>query len=221
MGVGRINRFTTSFAILLTLSFSLMAGVVAHAQVTGATLSGTVTDPSGAVVSGATVSTRNTATAVVRDATTDSAGLYTIPNLVPGDYEVRVTATGFSTAVQSNLTLSVGQQQQLNFSMKVGATNTTVQVTEAAPQVELTSSANTAQVESETVRELPLNGRDWTTLAQLQPGVKQIQTQMAFATSARGNRGFGGEMTVSGQRSTFNNYRIDGVNVNDYAMAAP
>jgi hypothetical protein len=198
-----------------------MAGVVAHAQVTGATLSGTVTDPSGAVVSGATVSTRNTATAVVRDATTDSAGLYTIPNLVPGDYEVRVTATGFSTAVQSNLTLSVGQQQQLNFSMKVGATNTTVQVTEAAPQVELTSSANTAQVESETVRELPLNGRDWTTLAQLQPGVKQIQTQMAFATSARGNRGFGGEMTVSGQRSTFNNYRIDGVNVNDYAMAAP
>src|SRR5258708_10847360 len=221
MGVGRMNKITTSFAILATLSFIVMAGVVAHAQVTGATLSGTVTDPSGAVVSGAAVSTRNTATAVVRDATTDSAGLYTIRNLVPGDYEVRVTATGFSTAVQSNLSLAVGQQQQLNFSMKVGATNTTVQVTEAAPQIELTSSANTAQVESETVRELPLNGRDWTTLAQLQPGVKQIQTQMAFATSARGNRGFGGEMTVSGQRSTLNNYRIDGITVNDYAMASP
>src|SRR6266853_6752098 len=88
MGVGKSRKLTTSFAILLTLFFSLMAGVVAHAQVTGATLSGTVTDPSGAVVSGATVSTRNTATAVVRDATTDSAGLYTIPNLVPGDYEV-------------------------------------------------------------------------------------------------------------------------------------
>ena len=96
-----------------------------------------------------------------------------------------------------------------------------MQVTEAAPQVELTSSAVSGQVESETVRELPLNGRDWTSLATLQPGVKQIQTQMAFATSARGNRGFGGEMTISGQRSTFNNYRIDGISVNDYAMAAP
>jgi hypothetical protein len=221
MGAGKSKKFTTSFAILLTLVFSLMAGVVAHAQVTGATLAGTVSDPSGGVVTGATVSSRNIATGLVREATTDSAGLYTIPNLVPGDYEVKVSATGFSTAVQSNLSLAVGQQQQLNFSMKVGATNTTVQVTEAAPQIELTSSANTAQVESETVRELPLNGRDWTTLAQLQPGVKQIQTQMAFATSARGNRGFGGEMTVSGQRSTFNNYRIDGVTVNDYAMAAP
>jgi hypothetical protein len=221
MGVGSSRKITTSFAILVTLFFSLMTGVVAHAQVTGATLSGTVTDPSGGVVSGATVSSRNTATGVVREATTDSAGLYTIPNMVPGDYEIKVSATGFSTSVQSNLSLAVGQQQQLNFSMKVGSTNTTVQVTEAAPQVELTSSAVTGQVESETVRELPLNGRDWTSLAQLQPGVKLIQTQMAFATSARGNRGFGGEMTISGQRSTFNNYRIDGISVNDYAMAAP
>jgi hypothetical protein len=82
MGVGSSRKITTSFAILVTLFFSLMTGVVAHAQVTGATLSGTVTDPSGGVVSGATVSSRNTATGVVREATTDSAGLYTIPNMV-------------------------------------------------------------------------------------------------------------------------------------------
>jgi len=210
-----------SFAILLTVFFSLIAGVVAHAQVTGATLAGTVTDPSGGVVVGAQVSAKNTATGAVRDVTTDSAGLYTIPNLAPGDYEVKVTATGFSTAVQSNLSLAVGQQQQLNFGMKVGETTTTVQVSESAPQVELTSSALSGQVESETVRELPLNGRDWTSLAVLQPGVKAIETQMSYSTSARGNRGFGGELTVSGQRSTFNNYRIDGISVNDYAMAAP
>lgn len=221
MGVGNSKKFMTSMAVLFALFFSLMAGEVAHAQVTGATVSGTVSDPSGGVVANATVSAANTATAVTRDVTTDSAGLYTIPNLVPGSYEFRVSAAGFSTSVQSGLTLSVGQQLQLNFSLKVGNTSTTVQVTEAAPQVELTSSAVTGQVESETVRELPLNGRDWTSLATLQPGVKQIQTQMAFATSARGNRGFGGEMTVSGQRSTFNNYRIDGITVNDYAMAAP
>ncbi len=221
MGVARSRKLATGVAVLVTLFFSLMVGSIAQAQVTGATLSGTVSDSSGGVVVGATISSRNTATGIVREATTDSAGLFTIPNLVPGDYEVKVTAAGFSTAVQSNLSLAVGQQQQLNFSMKVGSTSTTVQVSESAPQIELTSSAVSGQVESETVRELPLNGRDWTSLAQLQPGVKQIQTQMAFSTSARGNRGFGGEMTISGQRSTFNNYRIDGINVNDYAMAAP
>jgi hypothetical protein len=134
---------------------------------------------------------------------------------------MRVSATGFSTIVQSGVTLSVGQQLQLNFSLKVGQASTELKVTGAAPQIELTSSANTGEVQSEMVRQLPLNGRDWTSLAQLQPGVKPIQTQMAFATSARGNRGFGGEMTISGQRSTFNNYRVDGISVNDYAMAAP
>jgi hypothetical protein len=198
-----------------------MTGGIAHAQVTGATVSGTVTDPSGGVVANAAVSATNTATAVTRDTMSDSAGLYTIANLVAGVYEIRVSAAGFSTSVQSGLALAVGQQLQLNFALKVGNTSTTVQVTEAAPQIDLTSSAVSGQVESETVRELPLNGRDWTSLAVLQPGVKPIETQMAFATSARGNRGFGGELTVSGQRSTFNNYRIDGIVVSDYAMSSP
>jgi hypothetical protein len=221
MGVGTKSKLAVSFAIFAAVLFSLMTGVVAHAQVTGATLSGTISDPSGGVVANADVSATNTATATTRDVKSDSAGLYAISNLVPGVYDIKVTATGFSTSVQSGLTLAVGQQQQLNFSLKVGQTSTQVQVTEAAPQIDLTSSAVSGQVESETVRELPLNGRDWTSLAVLQPGVKPIETQMAFATSARGNRGFGGELTVSGQRSTFNNYRIDGVVVSDYAMASP
>jgi hypothetical protein len=221
MGVGKSKQFAVSVAIFVVMCFSLMAGVVAHAQVTGATLTGTVTDPSGAVVAGAQVTAKNNATGDTRQVTTDSAGLYNMPNLTPGAYDVKVSSTGFATSAQSGITLAVGQTQQLNFALKVGDTTTTVQVTEAAPQIDLTSSALSGQVESETVRELPLNGRDWTSLAVLQPGVKPIETQMSYATSARGNRGFGGEMTVSGQRSTFNNYRIDGISVNDYAMAAP
>jgi len=209
------------FTLGVFLAFVLCFSVSVHAQVTGATLSGTVTDASGAVVAGAQISAKNNATGVSRDVTTDSSGLYALPNLAPGDYEVRVSAKGFSTAVQSNLSLAVGQQQQLNFSLKVGETSQTVQVTEAAPQIELSSSTLTGQVEAETVRELPLNGRDWTQLATLQPGVKRIETQMSTDTSARGNRGFGAELTVSGQRSTFNNYRIDGISVVDYAVAAP
>jgi len=214
------RKITSILSAMLVLGFCCIFSVPAHSQVTGATLTGTVTDPSGGVVANATITAANTATGISRDVKSDASGLYTVANLVPGPYDVKVSATGFSTSAQS-ITLAVGQQQQLNFSLKVGQTSTTVQVTEAAPQIDLTSSAVSGQVESETVRELPLNGRDWTSLAVLQPGVKQIETQMAFATSARGNRGFGGELTVSGQRSTFNNYRIDGITVSDYAMASP
>jgi len=197
-----------------------MAGQV-RAQVVGATLSGTVSDPSGATVPNAQVAARNTATGVTRTATTDSAGFYSIPNLLPGTYEVTVTATGFSTTVQSNVALAVGAQQQLNVQMKLGETTTKVEVTGAAPAVQLTSSTLSGQIEAQTVRELPLNGRDWTQLATLQPGVDKIETQMSYDTSARGNRGFGSEYTISGGRTTFNNYRIDGISVVDYANAAP
>ena len=146
MGVGKFRKFSTSFAISMTLLFGLMAGGVAHAQVTGATLAGTVTDATGGVVANATVSATNTATAINREVMTDSAGLYTIPNLVPGLYDIKVSATGFSTSVQSGLNIAVGQQLQLNFSLKVGQTTTNVEVTGAAPQIDLTSSAVSGQV---------------------------------------------------------------------------
>src|SRR5258707_664340 len=80
----------------------------------------------------------------------------------------------------------------------------------------LTSSALSGEVEAQTVRELPLNGRDWTQLATLEPGVAKIETQMSYDTSARGNRGFGSQYSISGGRTTFNNYRIDGISVVDY-----
>ena len=216
-----VMKVTRIVAVSMMLFSCLFAAVAAYSQVTGATLAGTVTDPSGAAIPGAQISVKNNATGLMREVTSDSSGFYTVPNIIPGDYEVKVSAKGFSTALQSNVSLAVGQQQQLNFSLKVGETSQTVEVTGAAPQIELTSSALTGQVESETVRELPLNGRDWTSLATLQPGVKKIETQVSYSDAGRGARGFGSELTVSGQRSTFNNYRIDGVTVVDYANAAP
>src|SRR6266850_1207961 len=140
----------------------------------------------------------------------------------PGPYEVKVSAKGFTTALQSNLTLAVGAQQQLNIPMKVGETSQTVQVTEAAPQIELTSSTISDQIESTTVTELPLNGRDWAALATLSPGVNAVEVQMPFETGARrGNRGFGAQLTISGGKPTQNNYRLDGLSINDYANAGP
>src|ERR1700752_2102450 len=214
-------KVTRIIAVSIMLFSGLFAAVAAYSQVTGATLAGTVSDASGAVVGGATISVKNNATGVTRSVNFDSSGFYTVPNLIPGDYEVRVSAQGFSTVIQASVSLAVGQQQQLNFNLTVGETSQAIEVTAAAPQIELTSSALTGQVESETVRELPLNGRDWTSLATLQPGVKKIETQVSYSDAGRGARGFGSELTVSGPRSTFNNYRIDGVTVVDYANAAP
>jgi carboxypeptidase family protein/TonB-dependent receptor-like protein len=216
-----VKKIAVALGVLLAFVLCFFVSAPVYAQVTGATLSGTITDASGGVVAGAQVSVRNTATGNANDTTTDSAGFYSVPNLIPGPYEVKVTAKGFTTAVQSNLTLAVGQQQSLNIPMKVGETSTTVQVTEAAPQIDLTSSTITGQVESQTVVDLPLNGRDWTSLATLHPGVALIEEQMSYATSARGNRGFGAELTISGQRTTTNNYRLDGISVNDYANSGP
>ena len=127
-----MNPKTASFVLFAgILGFCLMVSLPLHAQVTGATISGTITDASGGVIVGAEISVRNTATGIIRNTTADSVGFYTVPNLNPGPYEVKVTARGFTTALQSNLTLAVGAQQSLNIPMKVGETSQTVQVTEA------------------------------------------------------------------------------------------
>jgi hypothetical protein len=206
--------------VLLALAVSVSTPV--HAQVSGATLAGTVMDASGAAVSSANVSIKNTATGVVRDITTDSAGFYSAPNLLPGMYEITAAAPGFSTYKQTGITLTVGASQALNISLQIGQVAEQVEVISAAPAVQLSSSDISAVVDATTVRELPLNGRSWTDLATLQPGVNMISTQPSFATGAdRGNRGFGQELTISGARPQQNNYRLDGVSLNDYANGAP
>src|SRR5439155_14924685 len=181
-----------------------------------------LTDPSGALIPGVQISIKNTATGVTRDLITDETGFYTAPNLLPGVYEVTASAAGFSKTIQSNITLSVGAQQRLNLSLQVGETNQVVEVSAVAPQVQLQSSTISAEVGAAEVRELPLNGRDWAALATLHPGVNAIETQLSFETgAARGNRGFGAQRTISGGRPTQNNYRLDGVSINDHGNGAP
>src|SRR5258706_3760248 len=214
------QKLTKILAPLVVIVFNLSLTVSIYSQVTGATLSGTISDPSGGLIPVAQISIRNTGTGISKDFQADSDGYYTAPNLAPGTYEVRVAAKGFSTVV-STVTLAVGAQQQLNIPMRVGETTQTIQVTQAAPQIDLTSSTLTGQVESQTILELPLNGSDWTSLATLHPGVNLIEIQVDYAQSARGNRGFGAELTISGQRTTGNNYRLDAISVNDYANSGP
>jgi hypothetical protein len=116
----------------------------------------------------------------------------------------------------------VGAQQVLDISLTVGQMTQEIQVAGEAPTVELSSSEISAEVTSNTVRELPLNGRSWTDLATLQPGVSQINTQPSFTVGAdRGNRGFGSQISISGSRPQMDNYRLDGVTMNGYSNAAP
>jgi hypothetical protein len=206
----------------MAAALSLVWSTQLHAQVAGATLTGTVADPTGAVIPHAQVSIRNTATDIVTQFQADTDGLYTAPNLIPGSYEVTVTAQGFQREVLPGITLTVGTQQVLNVKMRVGQATQTVEVTGQAAAVQLSTSSIGAVVNATTVRELPINGRSWTDLAALQPGVNTIVTQPPFTVGAdRGNRGFGQQLSISGARPQQNNYRLDGISMNDYANGGP
>src|SRR5882762_7896781 len=212
-------RFVLSAWIL---GFCLTLSLPLHAQVVGATLSGTVSDQSGGVVPQAAISIKNMATDITHTSTTSTAGFYLVPNLLPGTYEVRASAKGFSTELQTGINLTVGEQQVLNFALHVGQISQTVEVSTEAPTVELASSTISNVVNSTTVRELPLNGRSWTDLAALQPGVTSIQTLADFTAGPdRGKRGFGNQVTIAGARPQQNNYRLDGVTINDFSNGAP
>ena len=201
----------------------MLSSAPIRAQVAGGTIYGTITDPSDKSIPQAQVSITNVATGITTTVMTNSDGFFTAPNLLPGGYEITVTAKGFATEALKGITLTVGAQQAFNLTLHVGsAANLVVEVTTEAPAIQLVSSEISAVVNASTVRELPLNGRSWTDLAALQPGVDTIQTQPGFQTgSDRGNRGFGQQLTISGARPQQNNYRLDGVSLNDYANGAP
>jgi hypothetical protein len=134
-----------------------------------------------------------------------------------------VTAQGFATALQKDIGVEVGQEVASNFQLKVGDVSEQVVVESGENQIATTSSTLSNVVGGQTVRDLPINGRDWTLLAALEPGVHTIEAQSAISTSgnARANRGFGTQMTIAGNRPQQNNYRLDGISINDYSGSGP
>src|SRR3984893_14709366 len=189
------------FVYLAVLAITLLSvNVVSSlAQVAGGTLTGTITDPSGAEVPNAQVVIKDVATGIERTVTTNKDGFYIATNLLPADYQVTVSASGFNTEVKTGIKINVGAQQEFNLALQVGTVTHRIEVTAEAPAVQLSSSDISATVQATTVRELPLNGRSWTDLAALQPGFDTIQTQPSFSSGAdRGNRGFGQQLTISG-----------------------
>jgi hypothetical protein len=214
--------FVAGLSLLLAIILSGLLAAPTKAQVSGATLSGLVSDERGGAVPNATVSIKNVATGVVREVSTNADGFYSAPNLLPGSYEVSVSAQGFQTLVQRGIVLTVGAEQALNLGLKVGQLTQKIEVTAAPPEVQTSTSTISATVDSTTVRELPLNGRDWASLATLEPGVVSIPNQATTSFNAnKGNRGFGNQLSNGGHRANENTYRVNGISINDYSNSAP
>src|SRR5258708_15752127 len=207
---------------VLGLLVILLIPFAVSAQVSGGTVSGRVTDSTGALIPGAQVAIRNTATGVTTSLVANEEGVYRGSNLLPGDYEITASAPNFTSFLQKGVTLTVGADLTIDLKLAAGAVTASIMVSSEAPTVDTTTPTLSAVVGERTIVELPLNGRDWTTLATLQPGISSIRTQYASGgTSSRGNRGYGDELTITGHRPQENNYRIDGVSINDYTNGAP
>jgi Carboxypeptidase regulatory-like domain/TonB dependent receptor len=207
----------------LRKTFGLMAVMLllslrGFGQATTAELSGTVQDASGAVVPDAQVTANNIATNIAHSTVSEKSGHYVLGQLPPGDYTLTVEAKGFSKLVQTGLNLQVNQQAQLDLTLKVGAQSETVEVVSQAPLLESESSSVGTVVGEQMVNQLPLNGRNFTQLATLSPGVTGVG-QSATGTIESGtrpdNRRPASEIFSNGNREGDNNFLIDGVDDNE------
>ena len=201
----------------------VMANGILVAQTTFATLRGTVRDPSGAVIVHAAVAVKDLATGALRSSLTNNAGIYSVPDLQPAAYEITVSAAGFATQRWPKVELTVGSEAVWNITLSPSAVNSSIDVTADPAGTDVENASLEGVEDARTVRELPLNGRDWTQLALLEPGVSAIRTQNELngSTSNRGSRGFGSEVTIDGGRPTQNNYFLDGISENDYTNSVP
>ncbi|MDP9049382.1 MAG: carboxypeptidase regulatory-like domain-containing protein [Acidobacteriota bacterium] len=200
----------------------LVGGRASLGQGAGGTIAGTITDPNGRTIPNAHISIRNVATATVQDLATGESGNFAAPSLLPGSYDITVSAAGFKTELVKDLPLTVGQELSITVKLPVGAISEQVEVLASDTTIETSTSELSNVIDGQTVRELPLNERDFSQLAALQPGVAIIRTQSSVGNFLdRGNRGLGTLLTVAGARPQQNNYRLDGISVNDYTNSGP
>jgi hypothetical protein len=198
----------TRFWISL-LAFCLAPAL--NAQFENAAVLGAITDATDAVVPGATVSLTNVNTGIERKGSTDASGNYQFLNVAIGQYQVQAEQAGFKTAVSEIFTVVVGARQRVDLRLDVGSTTETIEVTGAASLIETDSSDRATVIGSKQAVDLPLNGRSYADLTLLTPGATQ---------SMRGStQGRNASYHVNGQRSSFNNFSLDGVDNNAYGTS--
>ncbi len=192
------------------LALAAMPAARLPAQSELATLAGTVTDQSGAVVAGANVKVTNEGTNIATTVQTNENGRYFAPSLKPGVYTVAASRSGFKTVVNSGVTLQVNQAARLDLTLQVGEVTETVTVSGEAPLLSTENSGRGAVIDEKKIVELPLNGRDYNNLALLSPGVLAPTPRLQSI-------GFKGAFNVNGNRVFHNAFLLDGVDNTSYS----
>jgi hypothetical protein len=216
-------KYTLFSAAILSLLI-LLTGSAAWAQSSSGSISGTVKDPSGGVIPGAPVSAVNTATGVVQTTQTNSDGFFAFPSLAVGQYEINVTPTGFRPYRRTGLVVDVNSKLQVDVQLQVAEQNQQVTVTENADvQVEAQSTQMGDVISSKVMTEVGLNGRSYTDLLSLQPGIAPMSTQtgtsvvMAGVVTAITPSGDlnPGNQSINGQREDANGFLVNGSDVKE------
>src|SRR5580700_6705085 len=198
----RLRMILAAFVVLLTTALV--------AQTFRGTILGTVTDASGAVVSGASVKVHNVNTGQDRSTQTSADGSYTVSELPIGTYTVTISQSGFQTSVTNSVAVDVAGERRVDIALKPGQVTEKVEVSgDTLPQVETTSTDLGGVITAATVENLPVNGRDYTKLIYLNPGVSGSPDQISDSP------GSFGEFSMNGARGRSNNYLIDGTDMND------
>jgi hypothetical protein len=192
---------------LACLLATLVAGFTSNAQQITGSIRGTVLDPSGAIVQGATVSAKQTETGLTRTTTTDRAGAYVLLELPVGHYVLQADAKSFRSYVQAGITLNVNETATIPIHLAVGTGTELIKVQADAPLIQETVTSLGKTVEQREVLDLPLDGRDFTQLGTLQPGVTPLTPGLE---EAGGTLRKGQAYSVNGQRPESNNFLIDG-----------
>ena len=184
-----------------------------NAQGTTATISGRVTDASGAAVAGAEIQVKNTGTGATQTALTDEQGRYTLADLLVGDYDLHVSKAGFSNMVRTGVTLTVGTQSVVDFSLQVGQQLETITVEAQASQVDISNSTVGTLTDEKQMSDLPLNGRNFEQLIQLSAGVNTLQGN-SFVSS--GFQGRAPEYSIAGSRPEGQAILLDDENLQNF-----
>ncbi|HEY2138513.1 MAG TPA: carboxypeptidase-like regulatory domain-containing protein, partial [Chthoniobacterales bacterium] len=194
----------------LVLAVVFLAASLASGQTFRGTILGSVTDTSGASIPGATVTVKNTETGLTRTTDSQADGSYSVPELPIGRYDVTVDKANFQTYVAKGVQVSVASERRVDAELKPGQITEQILVSgEELPQIETTSDTLGGTLTQETVRDLPINGRDYTKLIYLNPGVAGSPDQITDSP------GSFGEFSMNGARGRSNNYLLDGTDMND------
>ncbi|MBI4478820.1 MAG: TonB-dependent receptor [Acidobacteria bacterium] len=214
MSFRKLNRnlFAGFIVVFLLVAVAELSPLAAQ---TTANILGTVKDQSGAVLPGATITATSVETGISRSAVSGSRGEYRLQALGLGDYEIQTNMTGFQTEVRKGVTLTLGREAVVDFTLLVGSVTEQVTVTGEAPLIETTTATVSGLVDPKQMREIPLNARSFIELVPLQAGAVYAESGETSAT-----KGFGVKLAITGTRYNGNAFLLDGANINDAANSS-